>query len=178
MNKDVYKVLVTEEQIKTRCKELGKQIEKDYEGKNVIFVGLLKGSMPFMSELVKNIDIEGMELDYMKVSTYDGTHSSHNLRISLDLNRDIEGMDIVIVEDIVDTGFTLKSIVKLMNDKGAKSVEICTLLDKPDGREVNIEAKYVGFVIPDEFVIGFGLDFNEKYRQLPYVGVLKEECYK
>lgn len=178
MNKDVSKVLVTAEQITARCKELGAQIEKDYEGKKVVFVGLLKGSMPFMSELVKYIDIEGMELDYMKVSSYSGTKTSHNLKISLDLNRDIEGLDIVIVEDIVDTGFTLQSVTKLMKDKGANSVEICTLLNKEERREVDIHAKYVGFEVPDEFVIGFGLDFDEKYRQLPYVGVLKEECYK
>lgn len=177
MNKDVKKVLVSQEQITERAKELGKQISEDYKDKYPILVALLKGSVPFMAELMKYIDID-METEYMDVSSYAGTKSTGEVKIIKDLDRSIKGCDVIIVEDIVDTGRTLKTVKELLLSKGANSVKIVTLLDKPQGRIVEVDVDYVAFTIPDEFVIGFGLDFDQKYRNLPYVGVLKEECYK
>ena len=177
MNKDVKKVLVSQEQITERAKELGKQISEDYKDKYPILVALLKGSVPFMAELMKYIDID-METEYMDVSSYAGTKSTGEVKIIKDLDRSIKGCDVIIVEDIVDTGRTLKTVKELLLSKGANSVKIVTLLDKPQGRVVEVDVDYVAFTIPDEFVIGFGLDFDQKYRNLPYVGVLKEECYK
>ncbi len=177
MNEDVKKVLISEEEITERCKELGKKISEDYAGKNPIIIGLLKGSVPFMAELIKNITID-CELEFMAVSSYSGTESMGDVRINKDLDRSIKGCDVLIVEDIVETGKPLQKVKDLLYSKGAVSVKVVALLDKPDRRTVDIEAEYVGFTIPNEFVIGFGLDFNQKYRNLPYVGVLKEELYK
>lgn len=177
MNEDVKKILVTEEEIISKSKELGKQISQDYKNKNLILVALLKGSVPFLSELMKHIEID-METEYMDVSSYEGTVSTGEVKIIKDLDRSVKGCDVVIVEDIVDTGRTLKTVKELLLAKGANSVKVATLLDKKEHRVVDIEAEYVAFNIPDEFVIGFGLDYNQKYRNLPYVGVLKEECYK
>ena len=174
---NVEKVLITEEEIVEKCKELGRQISEEYEGKVPIIVGLLKGSVPFMAELIKYITID-CEIEFMAVSSYSGTESFGDVRIVKDLDRSIKDEDVLIVEDIVDTGKTLEKVKELLYSKGAKSVKVIALLDKPDRRIVDIEAEYVGFVIPNEFVIGFGLDFDQKYRNLPYVGVLKEECYK
>lgn len=177
MNKDIKKVLITEEEIIDRCKQLGAQISKDYEGKRPILIALLKGSVPFLAELIKYIDID-MEIDFMDVSSYEGTESRGDVRIVKDLDRSIKDVDVIIVEDIVDTGRTLKTVTELLYQKGASSVKVVSLLDKKERRVVDIDADYVGFNIPDEFVIGFGLDFNQLYRNLPYIGVLKEECYK
>ena len=174
---DVEKVLISEEEIVTRCKQLGKQISEDYEGKTPIIIGLLKGSVPFMAELIKYITVD-CELDFMAVSSYSGTESMGDVKIVKDLDHSIQGYDAIVVEDIVDTGKTLQKVKNMLYAKGAKTVKVVSLLDKPDRRIVDIEAEYVGFTIPNEFVIGFGLDFNQKYRNLPYVGVLKEECYK
>lgn len=174
---DIKKVLVTEEQIIKRSDEIGKQISKDYAGKTPILIGLLKGSVPFMSELIKHIDID-MEIEFMDVTSYSGTESTGEVKIVKDLDRSIKDCDVIIVEDIVDTGRTLKTVKALLYSKGASSVTVATLLDKKARRVIEIEAEYVGFDIPDEFVIGFGLDFNQKLRNLPFVGVLKEECYK
>lgn len=176
MHKDVKKVLFSEEEIAQRCKELGKQISADYEGKNPLFVALLRGSVPFFAELIKRIETD-CEYDFMVVSSYEGTESQGNIKIVMDLSKSIVGKDIILVEDIVDTGKTLDRVRKMMFDKGANSVKIVTLLDKKERRTVEIEADYVGFKCPNEFVIGYGLDFNQKYRNLPFVGVLKEECY-
>lgn len=176
MHKDVKKVLFSEEEIVQRCKELGKQISEDYEGKNPLFVALLRGSVPFFAELIKRIEVD-CEYDFMVVSSYEGTESQGNIKIVMDLSKSIVGKDIILVEDIVDTGKTLDRVKKMMFDKGANSVKIVTLLDKKERRTVDIEAEYVGFNCPNEFVIGYGLDFNQKYRNLPFVGVLKEECY-
>lgn len=175
---DVKKVLITQEQIVRRCEELGKQIKKDYEATKEVplLVALLKGSVPFLCELMKHIDLP-IEIDFMDVSSYDGTESVGEVRVLKDLDRAIKDVNILIVEDIVDTGKTLDSVTKLLKYKGAKSVEVITLLDKPSRRVTPVKVRYVGFEVPNEFVIGFGLDFNEKYRNLPYVGVLKEECY-
>lgn len=174
---NVEKVLISEEEIVKRCKELGAQISKDYAGKNPMIIGLLKGSVPFMAELIKNIDID-CTIDFMAVSSYSGLESMGDVKIVKDLDTSIKGVNVLVVEDIVDTGKTLEKVKQLLYSKGANDVKVVSLLDKPDRRIVQIEAEYVGFVIPNEFVVGFGLDFNQKYRNLPYVGVLKEERYK
>ena len=177
LNEDVKKVLISEQQILERCKELGAQISKDYEGKVPVVIGLLKGSVPFMAELIKHISID-CEMEFMAVSSYSGTESMGDVKIVKDLDRSIKGCDVLIVEDIVDTGKTLEKVKELLYSKGAEDVKVVSLLDKPSRRIVDIQADYVGFEIPNEFVIGFGLDFNQRYRNLPYVGVLKEELYK
>ena len=174
---DVERVLISEEEIDKRCKEIGAQISKDYSGKTPVVLGLLKGSIPFMAELIKHLNID-CEIEFMAVSSYSGTESNGDVKIVKDLDRSIIGEDVIIVEDIVDTGKTLEKVKELLYSKGANSVTVASLLDKPDRRIIDIEAEYVGFVIPNEFVVGFGLDFNQKYRNLPFVGVLKEECYK
>lgn len=176
MHKDVKEVLYTQEEIVEKCKELGKIISKDYDGKEVILVGLLKGSVPFLAELSKYIELD-VTFDYMDVSSYEGVES-RTITIKKDLDQDVKGKDVLLVEDILDTGKTLTTVKAMLEERGATSVEIATMLDKKEGRTYPIEAKYVGFEIPNAFVIGFGLDFNEKYRQLPYVGILKEECYQ
>lgn len=174
---DVKKVLVSEEDINRRCVELGKQLSEEYNGKKPVFVGLLKGSVPFLAELIKRVTID-IEVDFMDVSSYEGTESVGDVRIVKDLDRSVKDDYVIIVEDIVDTGKTLKKVKELLYQKGAIDVRIVTLLNKPQGRKVQIEPEYIGFNIPDEFVIGYGLDYNQKFRNLPYVGVLKEECYK
>jgi len=174
---DVKEVLISQDEITQRCEELGEEISRDYKYTVPIIVGLLKGSVPFMAELIKYITID-VELEFMAVSSYSGTESMGDVRILKDLDRSIKDRDVLVVEDIVDTGNTLLKVKDLLYSKGASSVEVVSLLDKPSRRTVEIEAKYVGFTIPNEFVIGFGLDFNQKYRNLPFVGILKEECYR
>ena len=177
MNNDIKEILITEDEIINRCKELGKEITKDYQGKTPSLIGVLKGSVPFLAELMKRIEIN-MEIDFMDVSSYSGTESTGDVRIDKDLSNSIVGDDVIVVEDIVDTGKTLQKVVGLLYSKGANSVRIVSLLDKPERRIVDLKADYIGFTIPDAFVVGFGLDFNQKYRNLPYVGILKEDCYK
>ncbi|NLK12226.1 MAG: hypoxanthine phosphoribosyltransferase [Candidatus Phytoplasma sp.] len=177
MHNDIQKVLVSEKEILEICQRLGDQISKDYQGKKPIFVGLLKGCVPFMSDLAKHISIH-LEMAYMSVSSYHGgITSSGDVNIKLDLDMSIKNRDVIIVEDIVDTGLTLTAIVDLLKHRNAKSVKVVTLLDKPEGRKVPFVADYVGTVIPKEFVVGYGLDYDELYRNLPYVGVLKPEIY-
>ena len=176
MHKNIKEVLISEEQIIEKCKELGKIIDKDYEGKEVLLVGLLKGSVPFMAELAKHLNSD-VTFDYMNVSSYDGVESK-TLVVKQDLKEDVSGKNILIVEDILDTGKTLYNVKDMLLKRNANSVKIVTMLDKEEGRVIDMKADYVGFKIPNSFVVGYGLDFNEKYRQLPYVGVLKEECYK
>ena len=176
MHKDVKEILYTQEEIVEKCKELAKQMTNDYNDKEVILVGLLKVSVPFLAELSKYIELD-VTFDYMDVSSYEGVES-RTITIKKDLDQDVKGKDILLVEDILDTGKTLTTVKAMLEERGANSVEIVTMLDKKEGRTYPIEAKYVGFEIPNAFVIGFGLDFNEKYRQLPYVGILKEECYQ
>ncbi|NQG97048.1 hypoxanthine phosphoribosyltransferase [Streptococcus suis] len=177
LEKDIKKVLITEEEIAAKCKELGKVLTEDYAGKNPILVGILKGSIPFMAELIKHIDTH-IETDYMVVSSYHGgTESSGTVKIIKDLDNSVAGRDILFIEDIIDTGRTLKELKELFALRQAASIKIATLLDKPEGRVVEIEPDYTCFTIPNEFVVGFGLDYNENYRNLPYVGVLKEEVY-
>ena len=178
MHQDLKKILVSEEEIVAKCKELGARISHDYRtiGEIPLLVAVLKGSVPFLAELVKHIDLD-IEFDFMDVSSYEGTESIGDVRIIKDLERSIKGTRILLVEDIVDTGRTIKEVTRLLLNKGATEVKIISLLDKPSRRVIEISADYVGFEIPNEFVVGFGLDFNEKYRNLPYVGVLKDEFY-
>lgn len=177
---DVERVLLTEEQIKARVKELAKEIDEYYEdmpGKLVLLC-ILKGSVVFMADLMKAVTVP-VDIDFMKVSSYGAAAStSGNIKIHLDLHReDLEDCNILIVEDIIDSGRTLSHLKKYLDFKGARSVRTCTLLDKPERREVDFDADYSGFVIPDEFVIGYGLDYDEAYRELPFVGVLSPSVY-
>lgn len=181
MHPDVERILLTEEELDTAITRLAQEIDKDYAGpdKRLVLLCILKGSVVVMGELMKKITVP-VEIDFMRVSSYgEGTKSTGNINIVLDLQRkDIEQCDILIVEDIIDSGRTLSHLKKYLQLKGAKSVKTCTLLDKPDRREVEFESDYVGKSIPDEFVVGYGLDYNEKYRALPYVGVLSPSVYK
>ena len=177
LEQDIKKILISHDEIVTAARELGKKLTEDYQGKNPILVGILKGSVPFMAELIKHIDTH-IELDFMLVSSYHGgTSSSGVINIIKDIDQDIKDRDILFVEDIIDTGKTLKSLKELFEGRQPASVKIATLLDKPEGRLVEIEADYTCFTIPNEFVVGYGLDYDENYRNLPYIGVLKEEVY-
>lgn len=177
LDKDIKKILVSEEEIVEKSKELGQIIAKEYADKNPLLVGILKGSIPFIAELIKHIDAH-IETDYMVVSSYHGgTESSGTVKIVKDLDNSVAGRHIIFVEDIIDTGRTLKELKELFALRQAASIKIATLLDKPEGRVVEIEPDYTCFTIPNEFVVGFGLDYDENYRNLPYVGVLKEEVY-
>ncbi|WP_302558348.1 hypoxanthine phosphoribosyltransferase [Holdemania filiformis] len=173
------KILLNEDEIVARCKELGQQITQEYKNNEQppLLVALLKGSVPFLAELIKHIDLD-IQFDFMDVSSYEGTESIGDIKIIKDLDCSVKNLDILLVKEIVDTGRTLKTVKAMLKNKGAKTVRVVTLLDKPDRRVVDIEADYTGFEIPNEFVVGFGLDFNQKYRNFPFVGVLKEECYK
>jgi len=177
LEQDIKKILISHEEIVDAAKKLGQQLTKDYQGKNPIFVGILKGSVPFIAELIKHIDTH-IELDFMLVSSYHGgTASSGVINVIKDIDQDITGRDILFVEDIIDTGQTLKNLCNLFKERNAASVKIATLLDKPEGRIVEIDADYTCFTIPNEFVVGYGLDYNENYRNIPYIGILKEEVY-
>ena len=173
---EISRVLVTEEEIKEICKDLGNTISKDYADKKPLIIGILKGSFVFMADLLRHVDCDH-EIDFMAVSSYSGTNTTGVLKIKKDLDVSVEGRDILILEDILDTGITLERLKKHLEDKNAASVKICTFLDKETNRIANVEADYVGKVIPDEFVIGYGLDYNEKYRNLPFVGVLSPKVY-
>ncbi|ARJ51053.1 hypoxanthine phosphoribosyltransferase [Staphylococcus lutrae] len=177
MENDLKAVLLTEDDIQEICHKLGQQITEDYRGKTLFCVGILKGSVLFMTDLIKRIDLP-LAIDFMDVSSYHGgTESTGEVQILKDLSASIENKDVLIIEDILETGTTLKSITELLQSRRVRSLEIVTLLDKPNRRKADIEAKYVGKKIPDEFVIGYGLDYQEKYRNLPYIGTLKPEIY-
>ena len=177
MDNDIKEIILTEVQIKTICRNLGEKITNDYKDKELLVVGFLRGCVPFLAELIKHIKLP-MEYDFMHVSSYNGTKSTGNVKINHDLSRDIKGVHVLIVEDIVDTGITLNSIIPMLKSRQPASIEIATLLDKPEGRKIdNFNPKYVGYQVPNLFVVGFGLDYDDKYRNLPYVGVLKEEVY-
>ncbi len=170
------KILVDEKEIQNLCKKLGQQIQEDYKDKEpAIFLGLLKGCHPFMSDLLKNINLK-LEVDYMDVSSYFGsTTIQTDVQIIKDMTTSVKGRDVVIVEDIVDSGHTIKKVKELLEFRKAKSVEIVTIVDKPEGRKVDLKPKYVGKVIPNEFIIGYGLDYNEYYRNFNVIGIPKEE---
>ena len=180
MNKDILKVLVDEKQLDEITTELAKQIDADYfdNSEHVILLAILKGSVVFMGDLMKKLQTP-VEIEFMKVSSYGtGTKTTGNINIHLDLQRkNIEECDIIIVEDIIDSGRTLSYLVNYLLNKGARSVKTCALLDKPSRREVEFNPDYSGMEIPDEFVVGYGLDYDEKYRTLPYVGILRPEVY-
>ena len=178
LEKDIERILISQEEIQVRCKELGKELTEIYQNTNPLVVGVLKGAVPFMADIVRSIDTY-LELDFMDVSSYgNATVSSGEVKIVKDLDTNVEGRDLLIVEDIIDSGRTLAYLVDLFKYRKAKSVKIVTLLDKPEGRVVNIEADYVGFNVPNEFVVGHGLDYAEAYRNLPYIGVLKPSVYQ
>ncbi|WP_227764778.1 hypoxanthine phosphoribosyltransferase [Zhaonella formicivorans] len=175
---NIQEVLVTSEQIKAKAKELGAQIAKDYEGKDLLIICVLKGALPFMADLIREID-HPLAIDFMAVSSYgDATTSSGAVMILKDLETNINGRNVLIVEDIIDTGLTLKYLIENLQARKPASLKICTLLDKPERRKVDIRVDYKGFTIPDAFVVGYGLDFAELYRNLPDVCILKPEAYE
>src|SRR6187399_3398855 len=178
LHADIAEILLTEEQISTRVAELGSRISADYQGRTLTLVSVLKGSLPFMADLMRAIDLP-LRIDLMEVSSYGGatTESSGLVRILKDLSASIAGEDVLIVEDIIDTGLTLNYLIRYLRGKNPASLRICTLLDKPARRLVEIPVDYTGFTIPDQFVVGYGLDYGELYRNLRYVGVLKPEVY-
>lgn len=177
MDKDLAKILVSEEAIRSKVLELGQLITEAYRGRQLLVVGILKGSVVFMSDLIRAIDLP-LEIDFMEVSSYgNATQSSGAVRILKDLEVDLTGRDILIVEDIIDTGLTLTYLSKMLRARKPASLKICTFLDKPSRRKSEVFADFTGYAIPDEFVVGYGLDFGGKYRNLPYVAVLKPELY-
>lgn len=177
MERDVEKILISEEEIKQICKRLGEQITRDYKGKKLLVVSVLKGAIVFMADLLREIKCD-CEIDFIAVSSYSGTKTTGVVKFKKDLDIDPDGMDILIVEDILDSGVTLSYLRGVLMGRNANSIRICTLLDKPANRRANITADYVGAEVPDAFIIGYGLDYNEKYRNLPYIGVLKPSVYE
>lgn len=176
MHDSIERVLLTEDQIKTRIGELGRELAADYADKNPIFVGILKGVVIFFADIVRAVPIP-CQFDFMAVSSYSGTNSTGIIKVKKDLSADIEGRHVVILEDILDSGLTLKYTTEYLKSKNPASVKICTFLDKPERRQSDIVADYIGFTVPNLFVVGYGLDYDEEYRNLPYVGVLKPEAY-
>ena len=178
VNACIEEVLITNEMIQEKCEDLGKQISKDYAGLTPVLVGLLKGSVPFMAELVKHIECD-MQMDFIDVSSYDGVNSTGKIELVRDMTTPVEGRHVVLVDDIIDTGLTLHEVIHLLKTRKALSVETITLVDKPEGRKIQgMNPKYVGYHVPNRFVVGFGLDFNELYRNLPYIGILKKSYYE
>lgn len=178
MNNDIKEVLFSEDELRDKIRQMGAKISNDYSGKELILIGVLKGSVVFMSDLIKEITIP-CKMDFMAVSSYgSSSETSGVVRILKDLDFDIQGKDVLIVEDIIDSGVTLKYLMKYLSARKPNSLEIICLLNKPERRKVDIDVKYLGYNVPDYFLVGFGLDFAEKYRNLPYVGILKEEIYK
>ena len=178
MHKDCERIMLTEEQLRSRVKEIAEQVDRVYEGKRPLVVGILKGSIIFYADFIRHLTVP-VELDFMAVSSYGtGTVSSGKLNIKKDLDRDVKGRDVIIVEDIIDSGFTLANLKELFKERGAESVMIVTLLNKKDRHEYDIAPDYNCFDIENEFVIGYGLDYNEMYRSLPYIGILKRSVYE
>lgn len=178
MQKDIKAVLYSEEQIQAKVKEMGEQLSKDFNGRNPLVICVLKGAFIFMSDLVKAIEVP-LEIDFMAVSSYgQSTKSSGVVKIIKDLDVSVEGRDVIIVEDIIDSGLTLSYLIDVLERRNARSVTVAALFDKPGRRTVDLEPDYKGFVLPDEFVVGYGLDYAEKYRNLPFIGILKPEVYE
>ncbi len=178
MINDIKTVVLTEEEIKVIVKGIGEKITEDYKGKELVVVVILKGAMVFASVLIREIDLP-LTIDCMVVSSYGkGTETSGVVKIIKDLNTSITGKHVLIIEDILDTGVTLSNLIELLNTRQPESIALCAMLDKPERRLCNVKLKYKGLSIPDEFIVGYGLDYDEKYRNLPYIGVLKEEIYK
>ena len=177
MLNDIREVLISEEEIREIVKELGKRVTEDYKDKNLFLITVLKGAVVFLGDLMRAIECP-CEIEFMVTSSYgSGTTSSGNVKIVKDIDVPLDDKDVLIVEDILDSGLTLSFLMELLKNRNPKSIEICTLLDKPSRRVAQIEAKYTGRQIPDEFVVGYGLDYDEKYRNLPFIGVLKPEVY-
>ena len=177
MKEDVLRVLLSEDEIREKVRELGGKITADYKNSNLMLVTVLKGAVVFLADLMRQIDVPA-EIDFMVVSSYgSGVKSSGVVKIVKDLDVPLAGKDILIVEDILDSGLTLSYIKELLESRGPRSIRIATLLDKPSRRKVDLQADYIGFSVPDEFVIGYGLYYDEKYRNLPYIGILKPEVY-
>lgn len=177
MHNEIEKVLITKEDIAAKCAEIGAKLTKEYDGKFPLLIGVLKGATPFMADLSRYIDTH-LEMDFMDVSSYgSSTRSSGEVKIVKDLDAKVEGRDLLIIEDIIDSGLTLSYLVDLFKYRKAKSIKIVTLLDKPAGRTAKIKADIIGFEVPNEFVVGYGLDYNERYRNLPYIGILKPGVY-
>ncbi len=177
MINDIESILMTEEQIQERVHAIGQQLSKDYEGKFPVFVGVLKGSFMFMADVMRQVSIP-CQVDFMAVSSYgSGTSTTGAVKINKDLSQDIEGRHVVIIEDILDSGVTLGYLTKYLQNRNPASITIATLLDKPARRKADVYATYAGFEIPDAFVVGYGLDYAEKYRNLPFIGILKPEIY-
>ena len=173
---DIKEVLITEEEIQNKVKVLGEKITEDYRDKDLFLLGILKGAVPFMADIMRKIDLD-LEYDFMDVSSYQGTRSMGEVRILKDISTSIVGKDILIVEDIIDTGITLSYLTKVLKSRGANSIEIVTMLSKPSRRKIDLPVKYNGYEIEDYFVIGYGMDYDEKYRALPYIGILDESVY-
>lgn len=177
MHSDIKQILLTQQQLQDKVNELGEQISKDYAGRTPLVICVLKGAIMFMSDLIKRIDVP-IEIDFMAVSSYgNSTKSSGVVKIMKDLDLSVEGRDVLIVEDVIDSGLTLSYLIDVLERRNALSVSVVTMLDKPERRAVELEVEYKGFVLPDEFVVGYGLDYAEKYRNLPYIGILKPEIY-
>ena len=176
MDKDIEKVLITEEQIRSRVAELGEELTRDYEGKDPVIVGVLKGVVVFYADMIRQIKTP-CQMDFMWISSYAGTTSTGKMEVKRDIASDIKGRHVLILEDIYDTGNSLDFTYRHLLTREPASLKICTLLDKPERRRAAVRADYVGYQVPDEFVVGYGLDYDEKYRNLPYVGVLKPEVY-
>lgn len=177
MLNDIKEVLISEEEIKSIVKELGKKITEDYKGKNLYLITVLKGAVVFLADVMRAIECP-CEIDFMVVSSYgSGVKTSGNVKIVKDIDTQLEDKDVLIVEDILDSGLTLSFLIDLLKSRNPKSIEICTLLDKPSRRAADVHAKYIGREVPDEFVVGYGLDYDEKYRNLPFIGILKPEVY-
>ena len=179
MKNDIKEVLLSEEQIQAKVKELAAQISEEYAGKDPVFIGVLKGVVVFFADMIRNIDIP-CQIDFMNIASYSGTTSTGRTEIRKDVSVDIKGRHVVILEDIFDTGTSLTFTVNHLLNKEPASLKVCTFLDKPDRRRpgVTLQPEYVGYTIPNEFVVGYGLDFNEHYRNLPYIGILKPEIYE
>ena len=179
MHNDIQKILLTEEQIQTRIKELGEILTAEYADKNPVIVGVLKGVVIFYADMIRQIKVP-CQMDFMWISSYSGTHSTGNKMVRQDLSADVKDRHVLILEDIFDTGNSLDFTVKHLQSRNPASIKICTLLDKPERRNprVTLKADYTGFTVPNEFVVGYGLDYNEQYRNLPYVGILKPEVYE
>ena len=179
MEKDILQILYTEEQIKARIQEMGAELTAEYAGKNPVIVGVLKGVVVFFADMIREIKVPS-QIDFMCISSYSGTNSTGEMIVRQDLSANIEGRHVLILEDIYDTGNSLDFVYKYLMSKNPASLKICTLLDKPERRKegITLKPEYVGFTIPNEFVVGYGLDYNEHYRNLPFVGVLKPEVYE
>lgn len=179
MNDKIERIIFGEDEIKARVKELGAEVSKDYRNKEVMLLCILKGAFVFASDLLREIDSDSVSMHFMVASSYgDKTESSGHVIIKQDIEEPVKGKHVLIAEDIIDTGRTLRYVMDYLKSKGAASVEVCTLFDKPDRRVIDIEAKYRGFLLPDEFVVGYGLDYAGYYRNLPYLGVLKRSVYE